>query len=79
MQIQTNENEIETIADELMVLALDGDKEAARYFADLSLARRNWKRRGSKENWGDLIREAHRARGWLIVINAQSPARYEST
>jgi hypothetical protein len=64
-----NENEIEAITDELMVLALDGDKEAAQYFADLSLSRRNWERLRSAGSWRDLIREAQRARGWLIAIN----------
>jgi len=67
MRIVTSESESETIADELMVLALDGGKEAAQYFADLSLARRNWERVRSTESWRDLIREAQRARDWLIA------------
>jgi len=65
MQIPTDENEIEAITDELIVLALDGDKEAAQYFADLSLARRNWERVRSAESWRDLMREAQRAREWV--------------
>ena len=65
MQIPTDENEIEAITDELMVSALDGDKEAARYFADLSLARRNCEHVRSTESWRDLVHEAQRARSWL--------------
>ena len=70
MRIVTNDNEIEAIADELMVLALDGDKEAAQYFADLSLARRNWERMRSTESWRDLVSEAQGARAWLIANHA---------
>jgi hypothetical protein len=65
MRILTNESEIDAITDKLMVLALDGDKEAAQYFADLSVARRNWERMRSAESWRELIREAQRVRAWV--------------
>jgi len=39
-----NDKEIETIEDKLLDLALDGDREASKRFADLYLFRRSWER-----------------------------------
>jgi hypothetical protein len=57
--------QIEIIENKLLNLAIDGDKEAARHYTDLSLSRMSWERTRSPENRHDFIHQAQDAQAWL--------------
>jgi hypothetical protein len=57
--------QIEIIENKLLNLAIDGDKEAARHYTDLSLSRMSWERTRSPEHRHDFIHQAQDAQAWL--------------
>lgn len=61
-----SDKEIETIESTLLQLAVEGDREAVRRFADLYLFRRNWERGRSAESWRGFVRQAQDVQAWLI-------------
>ena len=56
----------------LLNLANKGDRDAARHYADLSLARMSWERTGYSEHWQDFVDEAHDAQAWLASIPSET-------
>jgi len=62
-----SDREIDAIADRLIDLALEGDKEAAERFADFHVVRRNWERGRSLEIWQDLVNQAQNTQAWLAT------------
>ena len=60
-----SDREIETIENRLLDLAIEGDREAARHYADLYLFRRNWERARSAEHRQHLVHQAQDAGTWL--------------
>jgi hypothetical protein len=61
------DTKIETIEQKLSNLANDGDREAARHYTDLSLARLSWERTRCPEHRQNFIDEAQDAQVWLAV------------
>jgi hypothetical protein len=61
------DTEIEIIENKLLNLAIDGDKEAARHYTDLSLSRMSWERIRSAEERQDFVDQAQDAQAWLAV------------
>ena len=59
------DTQIELIEKKLHNLAIEGDREAARHYTDLSLSRMSWKRTRSPEHRHDFIHQAQDAQGWL--------------
>jgi hypothetical protein len=59
------DTQIEIIENKLLNLAIDGDKEAARHYTDLSLSRMSWERTRSPEHRQDFIHQAQDAQAWL--------------
>ena len=62
--------QIEIIDKELLNLAIEGDREAARHHADLSLSRLRWERTRSPERRQGLIHQAQDAQAWLSRFNS---------
>ena len=61
--------QIEIIEKKLLNLAIEGDREAARHHADLSLSRLSWERTRSPERRQDFIHQAQDAQAWLSRFN----------
>jgi len=57
--------QIETVEKKLLNLAIVGDGEAARHYADLSLSQMRWERTRSAEHRHDFIHQALDAKAWL--------------
>ena len=57
--------QIETVEKKLLNLAIVGDGEAARHYADLSLSHMRLERTRSAEHRHDFIHQAHDAKAWL--------------
>ena len=57
--------QIETVEKKLLNLAMVGDGEAARHYADLSLSHMRWERTRSAEHRHDFIHQVHDAKAWL--------------
>ena len=57
--------QIETVEKNLLNLAIVGDGEAARHYADLSLSHMRWERTRSAEHRHDFIHQVHDAKAWL--------------
>ena len=64
--------QIEIIEKKLLDLANDDDREAARYYTDLSISRMKWERTRSAEDRHDFIHQAHDAQVWLASIPAET-------
>ena len=61
------DTQIEIIENKLLNLAIDGDREAARHYTDLSLSRLSWERIRSAEQRQNFVDQAHDAQAWLAV------------
>ena len=59
--------DFEIIEIKLLNLAIDGDGEAARQYADLYLSRLDWERTRSAELRRSFLDHAHDADAWLAV------------
>jgi hypothetical protein len=59
------DTQIEIIENKLLNLAIDGDREAARHYTDLSLSRMSWERTRSAEHRQDFVIQAQDAQAWL--------------
>jgi hypothetical protein len=74
------DTQIEIIENKLLNLAIDGDKEAARHYTDLSLSRMSWERTRSPEYRHDFIHQAQDAQAWLASnSHSTSLVAYNST
>ena len=60
------------IEKKLLNLANEGDREAARHYTDLTLARMSWERTGYPEHRQDFVDEAHDAQVWLASIPSET-------
>jgi hypothetical protein len=56
---------IENIENKLLNLAIGGDNEATRQYADLYLRRLDWERTRSVEHRQDFVDQAQDAQAWL--------------
>ena len=63
----TRDMEIEIIETKLLNLAIDGDEEAARQYANMFLSRLNWERIHSAEHRQEFVDQAQNAQAWLAV------------
>ena len=59
------DTQIEIIEKKLLNLAIEGDREAARHYTDLSLSRMSWERTRSAENRQEFVIQAQDAQAWL--------------
>ncbi len=59
--------QIETVEKKLLNLAIVGDGEAARHYADLSLSHMRWERTRSAEQRLNFVDQARNAQAWLSV------------
>jgi len=63
----TRDMEIEIIETKLLNLAIDGDEEAARQYANMFLSRLDWERIRSAEHQQQFVDQAQNAQAWLAV------------
>ena len=61
------DTQTEFIENNLLDLAIDGDTEATRRYADLYLSRLTWERTRSAEHRQDFLDQAQDAQAWLAV------------
>src|SRR5262249_84601 len=59
------DTQIEIVENELLNLAIEGDREASRHYTNLSLSRMRWERTRSAEHRHDFIDQVQDAQGWL--------------
>jgi hypothetical protein len=59
--------EVEMSEAKLVNLAIDGDGEAARQYANMFLSRLDWERIGSAEHQQQFVDQAQNAQAWLAV------------
>ena len=62
-----SDDEIEVIENKLLDLAIEGDREATRQYADLYLSRLDWERTRSAERRQDLVDQVQDAQAWLTA------------
>ena len=60
-----NDPQIEILENKVFNLAIEGDEEAARRYADLYLCRLHWEGTRSAQHRQDFVDQAQRAHGWL--------------
>ena len=63
----TSDTEIEIIENKLLRLAIEGDREATRQYADLFLSRLEWERTRSAKHRQDFVDQAQDAHARLAV------------
>src|SRR5262249_55033753 len=74
------DTQIEIIEKKLLNLAIEGDREAARHYTDLSIARLSWERTLSPEHRLDFIDQAQDSQAWLAGnLHSTSLVAYNST
>jgi len=62
-----SDEEIKTVENKLLDLALEGDRDAAQRHSDLYLFRRNWERARSAEDWRNFVCQAQDAQACLTA------------
>jgi len=68
--ITIGDREIETTENRLLHLALEGDREATRRYANLYLSGRTWERTLSVEHHRKFLDQVHDAQTWLAANHA---------
>ena len=60
-----DDTRIETIEEEILRCAVDGESAAVNLYSHLYLARKEWDRLQSADSRNNLVREARTAENWL--------------